>query len=554
MYKLLLVDDEPEVTEGLTVEIDWERLGFTEVQTAGNGREAMELFEKLEPDVLITDISMPFMNGMELTEWVKRTYPITRIILLTGYDEFEYAKQAISLQVDDYVLKPFSGSQLTETVARVVRRMDEEREKRSNVKLLEEHYRLTLPLVREKFLSSLVTRQQPLAAIQDKADKFGLKLEGEGYLVSVIAIYHSDSEGEPGEPGEHEPGHSLAASGDLDLKLFSVLNVAEEIWERDGRGKAFIHQDRVVLLTVSRHADAAGAMDETLPTLQEIMQSIERFLRLPVSIGVGRFITEIGSLKYAYESASMALDYRRILGGNRIICITDMEEQVHEKLIFDEAKEQLLLKTVKLGTEKELEELVDRLFDDIARTNAPMREVQLYMLEMITAIMKFTKGTEGGGMDELIGAGSGILYEYEKLNSLDETKAWFGELCAKVRSRIASRRQNSYKRIVEEAIAYTKEHYGDSELSIAKLCQHLHISSGYFSTLFKRELKVTYGSYLLQIRMEAAKELLRTTDLKTFEIADKVGFADPGYFSLCFKKYAGVSAKEYRNGQAESAT
>jgi two-component system, response regulator YesN len=119
MYKLLLVDDEPEVTEGLMSEIDWESCGFIEVVPAGNGKEAMELFEKMEPDVLITDISMPYMNGLELAEWVKKTYPITRIIILTGYDEFEYAKQAIRLQVDEYVLKPFSGNQLTETIMEV---------------------------------------------------------------------------------------------------------------------------------------------------------------------------------------------------------------------------------------------------------------------------------------------------------------------------------------------------------------------------------------------------------------------------------------------------
>lgn len=121
MYRLLLVDDEQEVTEGLMTEIDWKHLGFTEVHTAGNGKEAAELAERLEPDVLITDISMPYMNGLELAEWMKRAHPLVRIIILTGFDEFEYAKQAIRLQVDEYVLKPFSGAQLTETVQEVVR-------------------------------------------------------------------------------------------------------------------------------------------------------------------------------------------------------------------------------------------------------------------------------------------------------------------------------------------------------------------------------------------------------------------------------------------------
>lgn len=547
MYKLLLVDDEPEVTEGLMIEIDWASCGFSEVRTAGNGKEAMELFEKMEPDVLITDISMPYMNGLELSEWARKTYPITRIVILSGHDEFEYAKQAIHLQVEAYVLKPFSAEQLTETIAEVAKRMDEEREKRSNVELLEEHYRTSLPIVREKFLSSLITRKQQHKDISVKAAKYGMQLEGEGYVVSIITVNHSDI---GNEDAAQQSTHSLASSTDLDLKLFSVCNIANEIWTRHELGKVFIHQDQVVLFSVSPRPDSELIMEHTQDALKEILQSIEKFLRFPVMIGVGTFTRDIGNLKYAYESATVALDYRRILGNNLIICIDDMESRDHEKLLFDEWKEQSLISAVKLGTEKELEEVVDGLFDEIARVQAPVHEYQHYLLEMVTAIIKLTKIHESDS-DDIFGGSWGILNQYQKLNSMQETKAWFGELCAKVRSRIASRRQHTYKQIVEDAISYTKIHFHESDLSIAKLCAQLHISTGYFSGLFKKELKMTFGAYLLQLRMESAKELLRTTELKAFEIADKVGFADPNYFSLSFKKYAGVSAKEYRSGLTE---
>jgi Response regulator containing CheY-like receiver domain and AraC-type DNA-binding domain len=547
MYKLLLVDDEPEVTEGLMMEIDWESCGFFEVKTAGNGKEAMELVEKMEPDVLITDISMPYMNGLELADWVKKMYPITRVVILTGHDEFEYAKQAINLQVENYLLKPFSGSQLTETVLQVKQRMDEEREMRNNVEVLQEHYRMTLPIVREKFLSSLITRHQSLASIRDKADKYGMELEGEGYVVSVISVLHSNKPEE-----ELDSQHAVSSIKDLDLKLFSITNIANEIWTRHKLGKVFIHQDQVVLFTVSGVGQVEEVMENTQDALKEILQSIERFLRLPIMIGVGTFTRDIRSLKYSYEAAEVALDYRRILGINQIICIDDMEERVQEKLIFDEWKEQNLVRSIKVGTEQELSDVIDELFDDLARIQAPVpvHNFEHYLLEMVTAIIKLSNMIDDG-TDPIFA--SGILDQYQKLNTLNETKAWFTELCSKVRSRIASRRQHSYKHIVEEAVQFTKSHFGDQELSIALVCSHLHISTGYFSSLFKKEVKMTYGAYLLQLRMEAAKEYLRTTELKTFEIADKVGFADPNYFSLCFKKYAGVSAKEYRSGLTESS-
>ncbi|CAM3517008.1 response regulator [Paenibacillus lupini] len=529
------------------MEIDWESCGFSEVKTAGNGKEAMELVEKMEPDVLITDISMPYMNGLELSDWVKKMYPITRVVILTGHDEFEYAKQAINLQVEAYVLKPFSGQQLTETVLEVKRRMDEERKMRNNIELLQEHYRTTLPIVREKFLSSLITRHQSIAAIREKADKYGMELEGEGYLVSIISVIHSDKP----EEGE-DPHHVVSSIKDLDLKLFSITNIASEIWMRDKLGKVFIHQDQVVLFTVSPDANGELVMETTQNALKEILQSIEKFLKLPIMIGVGTITQDIRSLKYSYEAAESALDYRRILGMNQIICIDDMEERVQEKLIFDEWKEQNLVRSIKLGTEQELSDVIDELFDNISRVQAPVHDFQHYLLEMVTAIIKLSKMIDDG-TDPIFAGGAGILNQYQKLNTLNETKAWFTDLCGKVRSRIVSRRQSSYKHIVEEAIQYTKTHFGDQELSIAVVCAHLHISTGYFSSLFKKEVKLTYGAYLLQLRMEAAKEYLRTTEMKTFEIADKVGFADPNYFSLCFKKYEGVSAKEYRNALSESS-
>lgn len=547
MYKLLIVDDEPEVTEGMAGEIDWKQCGFTEVETAGNGREAMDMFDRLKPDVLITDINMPYMSGLELAEWVKRTYPITRIVILSGYDEFEYAKQALQLKVDDYVLKPFSSEQLTDIVREVVNRMNEERERLGNIELLQEHYRTSLPIVREKFLSSLITRKQQLSVIRDKAEKYGLQLEGEGYVVSVIGVQPAEDrpEGETHDRG----ARTLPLSGDLDLMLFTVNNIADEIWAKHGLGKVFLHQDQVVMFTVSPDSQSEAAMRRTQDALNEVMQSIETYLRFPVTIGIGTFVRDIGDLKRSYEAAVAALDYRRILGNNRIIYIGDMEK-VQQRLAFDEVKEQMLVRAVKLGTEQELRDAIDSLFEEIARTKAPVYEYELYMLEMLTAIMKLTKDIEGG-TDDLLAEGHGLLNQYRKLNSVEETRAWFGDLCAKLRGRLAAGRQRASQRIVEEAVGYTKSHYHDNELSIAKLCDHLHISPGYFSGLFKREMKMTFGAYLLQLRMEKTKELLRTTSLKQFEIADRVGFSDPSYLGMCFKKYTGMTPKEYRSGLEE---
>ncbi|SFF14049.1 two-component system, response regulator YesN [Paenibacillus algorifonticola] len=543
MYKVLLVDDEEETRSGLLQEIAWERNGFEIVETAANGREAMELIERLEPDIVVTDISMPYMNGLELAEWMRKTYPLTRIVIFSGYDEFEYAKQAIGLQVDEYILKPFSAQQLLEVMDKVKERLDDEREKRENMQLLQEHYRTSLPVVKELFLSSLLSRKLPLRHIEEKAEKYELDLAGEAYIVSVLHTHVLEAL--PGVPLRTAES-SLAASSDLDLKLFALRNVAEEVWGRLGLGKVFLYQDQVALLAVGREGSAQELMERTLSGLAEMLQNIRKYLRFPVTIGVSSMLPDVAQLKQGYEEAQQALDYHNLVGSNRIICIDDVETRYVEELQFDELKEQALIRCLRVGTHEELEQLVAALFDEIEGVNAAYREYQLYMLEMMTAIMKLVKEA-GLNLYEIAGYELQIYAELGQLSGLEETRSWYMSLCEKIRHHIASRRQSSYKQLVEEAVRYTKANFHDSELSIARLCSHLHISAGYFSSLFKKEVKLTFGGYLLQLRMEAAKEMLRATELKTFEIAEKVGFSDPNYFSLCFKKNVGVSAKDYRN-------
>lgn len=187
MYKVLLVDDEADVREGLVQEIQWGACGFTIEGTAENGREAMELAERLEPDVVITDISMPFQDGLQLASWLREFQPLCKIVILTGYDEFDYARQAITLSVDEYLLKPFSAESFTELLGKIKDKIDMEVTEREDVRQLKEHYRTSLPLLRESFLASLLTRKLPRSIIEEKTRNYGLSLNGG---VTWLPLWH----------------------------------------------------------------------------------------------------------------------------------------------------------------------------------------------------------------------------------------------------------------------------------------------------------------------------------------------------------------------------
>ncbi|CAM3646933.1 response regulator [Cohnella lubricantis] len=531
MYRLILADDEVDVREGVLHEIDWQQCGFEVVDRAENGREALEMAERWQPDVLVTDIRMPFMDGLELAEHVRRMLPGTKIIILTGYDEFEYARKSIQLGIEEFVIKPFSSQELLQALNKVKEELDREAALREDMDSLKEHYRRSLPLLRELFLGSLMTRALPEREINDKLAGYDLPLQNCRHLVAVIQL---------DLPADAE---------DIGLRSFAVRNIAEEIAQRHSCGYVIQHAGFVVLLASADRSDLPSKLENrAMAVLEEVRQSVERYLKFTVTIGIGTTIDSLRAAHYAYADAVAALDYRMVLGHNRLIPIRDVEAREASPIRYDELQEQALIRCLKVGTAQELTEIVDKQFAELVNSEGgtSVQGVQLFLLQIVTTLMKAAQDTSKD-LHELFGGNTNLLSQLAALHHLSEAKQWVMDICAKMMSRIAADRQTTYRSLVDEAKAYTRAHYADSELSISQVCEHLHISAGYFSSIFKRDTKLTYVGYLLQIRMEEAKELLAATDLKAFEIAQRVGYADPNYFSFSFKKYVGLSPKDYRS-------
>lgn len=537
MYRVLLVDDEEDVREGLVVEVDWEALDLRIVGLAENGREALEMAERVEPDIVVTDISMPFMDGLELARRLRERNPLVKVVILTGYDEFDYARQAVSLSVDEYLLKPFSAGHLTELLTRLRAQMAAEVAEREDVQLLRDHYYTSLPLLQADLMATLLHRQKSPEYIHGKAKQCGLDLHGERYGVSVLTL-HMD-----GDPSE-----------DAELKQFAALNIAAEVWTEHGVGhafNAFMHQETIVLLYVDRWGGEDGEKRQQ-QALENVMRSINHYLRIPATVGSGSIVNTLAGVKHAYEDALLALDYRLVPGTDPLIYIADVERQTAGKLRFDELKQQTLTRCLKAGTQAELEDALEIIFREITVEHG-RSDIQLYLIEVLTNVWKAAQAS-GEAMEDIFGAGFQLYADLFRLPGLSEAQGKVREVCLLVQHRIASGRQHVYKDIVEQALLFTKEHYADPDLSIQKVCGHLHISSGYFCGIFKKEVQLTFLQYLMQIRMEAAKELLRSTEMKSFEVAGQVGFAEPNYFSFCFKKHIGVSPKEYRKQIALTAS
>ncbi|MFL0248130.1 response regulator [Candidatus Clostridium stratigraminis] len=542
-YKLLIVDDEIEVRKGIINKVDWYMLGFEIVGEGENGKEALELFEKTMPDVLLTDIKMPFMDGLQLTQCVKEKYPTTKVIVMTGFDEFEYAHKAIKLNVSEYILRPVGSVELSEILTKVKKQLDDEIAEKENVEALREYYRKSIPVLKDKFLTSLITTTMDKDDIEEGLRSYDINLRGSSYIVSVISIdevmqYKNNSEelnNITSDFYEHKA-----------LFKFALLNIVDEITDKNHTGTAFLNGEDVVIISAFKEERRDEVSGSILKSLEELRLAIEKFLKFTVTIGVGSICNDVIYISHSYENALAALNYKIFMGGNRIIWIEDIEPGSVSKVVFDENKERTLANCLKVGTGEDMIETIDKLFEDVIAFKASYKDYQIYIMEILTTILKAARDSNID-IDNIFGINHNLLVELYSLKSVEEAQSFFKDICSKIMSNIVMDRLDTYKELVHRAKEYVKENYKSGEVNINGVCNHLHISPTYFSFIFKKETKTTFINYVTQVRMEAAKELLRTSNLKSFEIAEKVGYSEPNYFSYSFKKKFGQSPSEYRS-------
>jgi two-component system response regulator YesN len=482
---------------------------------------------------------MPFMNGLELSERIREKLSTTRIIILTGFDEFEYAKKAIKLNVVEYALKPISADELIEVLIRVKGKLDDEMAQRKDIEMLKENYRKSLPVLREKFLGSLITNRLSKGDILERAYNYGLRLNCNGFIVSVIRL---DSDIRI----ENLSGVGCVSSSDnRELIKLAILNMTEEISNKYGSGIIFLHNDNIVAIFTSEVDDKNELIGKVLSMLEELRQSIEKYYKITATFGVGAYCNDITNISYSFESAITALDYRVIFKSNSIICIEDLEPKVVENIVFDELRSRSLICCIKVGAPSEIEETINELFKEIIDGNVSFKDYQIYLLDILTTILKTARDLFID-MDKIFGPNYNLFVEMYKFKDIRRVKEWLINICTKMKGYVSKDRQDTCKFIVKKATEYIENFYYDSELTIDKMCKYLHVSPTYFSNIFKRETRFTFINYLTHIRMEAAKELLRTTNCKGFEIAKRVGYSEPNYFSYCFKKSFSISPSEYR--------
>lgn len=528
MYKLILVDDESEVRSGIIKKIDWESIGFEVIGEAENGVEALEIIENNNPDLAIIDIEMPYMNGVELSKIIHKEYPALKVIILSGYDEFEYAQKAIRYNVIEYVLKPISASDLIELLSRTRDKLDDERNERNNLIRLKSDYMESLSIIKARFLNALILERHSIIDIEEKMQRYGMNLPAGELIVAVV------------KPDDYNQLNEkvVNTSEERELYAYSVFNTCKEICKESTYTVFQTHEGNTVIVIDNKK------LNSQLNVLEEIRAVVEKSHINTVTIGLGEVVKDISLIKNSYQGAIMALNYQLLEGSNKILWINDLEPKRLERIVFDEIAESNLNNAIRSEDSAVLSNFLNEIFSNLQGLNISFENFKSYVNEMIIGLIKVARSYD----IELkwLNEHKNIYKIVSEINNLSELEEIVYQLANELNTSILSSRKSSIKLIIEQAVEYINEYYNHEDISLDYVSQLLHISSAYLSRLFKKEKNITFINYLTEVRMNHAKKLIEDTNLKNFEVSEKVGYSEANYFSYSYKKFFGVSPSKYR--------
>lgn len=525
-YTVLLVDDEEEVIQVIIKKIDWESLGFTVIGYANNGVKALEMVEEFQPDVVMTDIKMPYMDGMELCKRIKAEFPATKILLFTGFDEFEYAKEAVHLEVGEYILKPVNSAELTRVFAQMKTKLDQEISDKRNVEVLQKYYMESLPFLQANFYSSLIEGRIHENEVPKYLLDYQISFNGPFYCCLIV---HTSSSRVPEEMNPL-------------LLSTSVQKQAKERLGEKWRAKCFSYLGNTILIMQLR---SESEVSELTDECDRFCRYADRIIGAAVTVGIGQVCGNILELPMSYASAREAVSYRVLYGASRAINIKEIApREISSSGAVNDTELPNLFKMIRLGSEEEIAKAAGKYLKQLSLSAKSLQQYHVAVMELISELYRFAANNDIGTED--------FLGDLRKLYStlLDlETDAlgrWLIDVSLAFRERLINARSSSTKSYVFKAMDYVHNNYADEELSLDHICRILNVSNSYFSTVFKKETGNSFIGYLTDYRMEQASRQLIETDEKNYIIAKNVGYADPNYFSYVFKRQFGVSPSKYR--------
>ncbi|MGZ0085966.1 response regulator [Caldibacillus thermoamylovorans] len=527
--KVLIVDDEQHVREGIKLLGMWEQYGIEEIYEAENGEEAIELIEQYRPEIIFSDMKMPRIDGTQLLEWIQAHHPSSKTVVVTGYDDYHYMRKAIHFGSIDYLLKPVDPDSLNETLANAVNKWKEEEADRKRTKSAYQLLNEMKPVYRDRKLTQLLNGE---SMEENLSKELGL-CHSQHYIVAIARISEQTV---------------AAFQGDRDLAYFAALNIINEILSEQQCGIGFRYlsnKGEIVIIFWDQLAQV-----ETL--LVQMYKMLKATMNISCPMTIGAVVDDLSQLMKSYQHAKQLLLHSNVLDRqeNKVYAGEPPADYTLKSLMTYFPAIELAMQTGEIGT---FVELVDRIVSDLAE-NGILPFSQLFQLENEYQVIsqRWLKHyhIRAKGLDEIEKRIDSFLDE-DGTFQLEKYKERKKREIALFLKKIKRRTQREKGNIIQEIEKYLQANF-DRDVKLQELSERFYISREYISRKFKQEFHMGISDYLVKIRMEKAKFLLKNSQLKIYEIAEMVGYQDDKYFRKVFKKAVGVTPNEYRAQYVEA--
>lgn len=542
MLKTFLAEDEIVVRENIKKMVPWEQYGFELVGEASDGEMALPLIKKLKPDLLITDIKMPFMDGLTLCKVVKKELPDIKIVILSGYDDFNYAKEAIGIGVEDYLLKPITKNAFLERLCEIRSRYEHEKSQREYYEQFHREMQEYEQNSSRDFFEGLISGTMDMGEMYERADKLGLDIVAEAYNILIFTL-----ESENAAAGQSETYSEWEAR---------ALEKIESLFADHSYAMLFRNNVFSYGVLVKEQKDNPGKNTrDCVESIREILSDAPA--GQPWFIAAGEPVERLSNMKHSYNTAAQTYA-RRYLYDGHILYYRDLKEEelakddgrYLKKVDINAMDPAIIQKFLGSGLKEETGNFVRDYFHAIGKepmTSMVFRSyvilnVRFSVLSFLNRMGYCASALEESDTEDALEQGGA---------SMEAAMAYAEKILQKAIEIRDENSGNKNRDILEHSIEYIKTHYMDENMSLNAVAQVANISANHFSALFSQNIGQTFIEYLTGIRMEHAKELLRCTGKRASEIALEVGYKDSHYFSYLFKKTQGMTPSDYRKAKEE---
>lgn len=536
MLKVFLVEDESLIREGLKNNIPWEQYGYQLVGDAADGEMALPLIRKTRPDVIITDIKMPFMDGLSLSKVVCAEFPKTKIIIISGHDDFEYARQAIEVGVEQYLLKPITKMTLKKVLLELKEKIEQDQEQDDYQEQYQDEMQAYEQFARRRFFEKLLEGELSVKEIYDEAGKLSIELTASCYNLLFFCLQEKNPEA--------WSEHNREYMGLQDEVLHYFLRHPQYIlfsWNVGCYG--------VLIKSEQKHID-----ELTENCLDQIRMTCEKVNRQPEwYVAIGQPVERLSMLHECYQVVNKCLAYRFVIPNLHILTqktladyLTGQEDGKLEHVSSAKMDPEIIRDFLSKGSNSEINTFVESYLQSVGEALESKVFRDYVVLNIRFATIAYVENI-GGTKEE---HAANLEQQYPDMNMAKEEV--FGYFVDMLRAAMKIRDEKSdfqSRNMLRKALEYIDENFANESLSLNEVADVVNVSANYFSAVFSQTMQKTFVEYVTYKRMEKAKKLLKSTEKSFSEIALEVGYKDAHYFSFVFKKTQKCSPREYRAGK-----